>query len=139
MSESKNYNPDLVGIFYSYFHNIEGPILAVQYPPEFIILFRLLSRCISLDTFNSLSDYIITKDNLSKQVVRICVADKEIIGFPIQIKSQHYVRNAFNFNLCFVVNKGKSAKYKAMVEKIASKLEWLEKEKEYLQKADAVV
>lgn len=39
MISRKNHNPDLLGIFYSYFHNIEGPKLAVQYPPEYVLSF----------------------------------------------------------------------------------------------------
>ena len=49
------------------------------------------------------------------------------------------MRNAFNFNLCFVVNKGKSAEYESMVKKIALNLESLEREKGYLQKPDSQV
>ena len=67
------------------------------------------------------------------------MSDKEIIGYPIQITSQYYMRNAFNFNLCFVVNKGKSAEYESMVKKIALNLESLEREKGYLQKPDSQV
>ena len=139
MISRKNHNPDLLGILYSYFHNIEGPKLAVQYPPEYFVSFWYLNRCITLDVFNSISDYVITKGQLCGNLIRVCVSDKEIIGYPIQITSQHYMRNAFNFNLCFVVNKGKSAEYESMVKKIALNLESLEREKGYLQKPDSQV
>lgn len=38
MDEPDSCNPDLLGIFYSYFHNIEGPKLAVQYPSEYALI-----------------------------------------------------------------------------------------------------
>lgn len=69
----------------------------------------------------------------------MCVSDTEIIGYPIQISSQHYIRNAFNFNLCFVVKKGNSAEYESMVKKIGQKLESLEREKEFFQNPDSLV
>lgn len=139
MAFDNSHDPSLLGIFYSYFHNIEGPKLAIQYPPEYVFLFVDEYRCISLDTFNSISDYIITKDQLCGNIIRVCVSDTEIIGYPIQITSQHYIRNAFNFNLCFVVKKGNSAEYESMVKKIGQKLESLEREKEFFQKPDSLV
>ena len=92
-----------------------------------------------METFNSISDYIITKDSLCGKIIRVCVADKEIIGYPIQISSQHYNRNAFNFNICFIVKKGKSEEYQLMVKKVALQLEKLERKRGFLQEKECLV
>lgn len=76
------------------------------------------------------------KDELCYQPMRIAVDGIEIIGFPIQISSPHYFRNAFNFNVCFVVKEGESKSYEGMVKKIALKFENLEREKAFLQQPD---
>lgn len=39
MAIDNSHDPSLLGIFYSYFHNIEGPKLAIQYPPEYAFSF----------------------------------------------------------------------------------------------------
>lgn len=65
--------------------------------------------------------------------------EMDIVGFPIQISSPHYVRNAFNFNVCFVVKRGESKEFEAVVKKIALKLEDLEREKAFLQQPDILV
>ena len=123
MISCDKHNTNLIGLFYSFFHNIEGPKLAVEYPVD----------CISLETFNSISDYIITKDQLCGALIRVAIGNTEIVGYPIQISSPHYVRNAFNFNLCFIVKKGTSSQYESMVKKVALTLEFLERQKGYLQ------
>lgn len=34
MIACQKHNDSLLGVFYSFFHNIEGPKLAAKYPPE---------------------------------------------------------------------------------------------------------
>ena len=99
----------------------------------------LTDSCISIDTFNGITDYIITKDQLCGRTVRISIKDVDIVGFPMQISSHHYFRNEFNFNVCFVVKRGKSHGYEAMVKKTVLKLEYLEREKGFLQQPNILV
>ena len=133
------HNDSLLGVFYSFFHNIEGPKLAAKYPPEHGCFFPVMRSCISLDTFNSISDFVITKDQLCGSLISIAMKDVEVVGYPIQISSHHYTRNAFNFNVCFIVKRGFSAEYELMVKKIALKLECMEREKDFLQRVDVIV
>ena len=125
------HNDSLLGVFYSFFHNIEGPKLAAKYPPEQGRFFLVMRSCISLDTFNSISDFVITKDQLCGSLISIAMKDVEVVG--------HYTRNAFNFNVCFIVKRGFSAEYELMVKKIALKLECMEREKDFLQQVDVIV
>ena len=99
----------------------------------------LTYSCISIDTFNGITDYIITKDQLCGRTVRLSIKGVDIVGFPMQISSHHYFRNAFNFNVCFVVKRGKSQGYEAMVKKTVLKLEYLEREKGFLQQPNILV
>lgn len=71
--------------------------------------------------------------------MRVSIKDVDVVGFPMQISSRHYIRNAFNFNVCFVVKKGKSQGYEAMVKKTVLKLEYLEREKGFLQQPNILV
>ena len=98
-----------------------------------------MRSCISLDTFNSISDFVITKDQLCGSLISIAMKDVEVVGYPIQISSHHYTRNAFSFNVCFIVKRGFSAEYELMVKKIALKLECMEREKDFLQQVDVIV
>ena len=139
MIAAEKHNTSLLGVFYSYFHNIEGPKLAVEYPPKYFSSAHLTYSCISHDLFNRITDYIITKDELCYQPMRVAVNDIEIIGFPVQISSPHYFRNAFNFNICFVVKKGEYKCYEGMVKKIALKFESLERESAFLQQPNIEV
>lgn len=139
MISVEKHNTSLLGLFYSYFHNIEGPKLAVQYPHEYSSLQPLIFSCISLDTFNGITDYVITKDQLCGRLMRVSVNEIEIVGFPMQISSHHYIRNSFNFNVCFVVRRGESKYYESMAKKIVLKLEYLEREKSFLQQSNILV
>lgn len=42
MISCSKQNKNFVGLFYSFFHNIEGPKLAVAYPEKYILDRRLL-------------------------------------------------------------------------------------------------
>lgn len=133
------HNDSLLGVFYSFFHNIEGPKLAAKYPPEWERFFHVIRSCISLETFNSISDFVITKNQLCGSLISIVMNDVEIVGYPIQISSHHYTRNAFNYNICFIVKRGFSKEYELMVKKIALKFEGMEREKDFLQQVDVIV
>ena len=99
----------------------------------------VIRSCISLETFNSISDFVITKDQLCYSLISIALNSIEVVGFPIQISSHHYTRNAFNFNVCFILQRGASKEYELMVKKIALKLECMEREKDFLQRPDSLV
>lgn len=99
----------------------------------------MISSCISLDTFNSVSDFIITKDQLCGTLMRVAVGEIEIVGYPVQISSHDYMRNAFNFNICFIVKKGSSSQYESMVKKVAMTFESLERQNGFLQSPTILV
>ena len=139
MISVEKHNTSLLGLFYCYFHNIEGPKLAVQFPHESDSSHRFISSCISLETFNGITDYVITKYQLCGRLMRVSVNEIEIVGFPMQISSHHYIRNSFNFNVCFVVRRGESKYFESMAKKIVLKLEYLEREKGFLQQSNILV
>lgn len=62
-------------------------------------------------------------------VIFICrsVLGKKVIGCPVIIKNPKYERNAYFFNLCFVMESGaETTKYETVVKKLASYLKQIE-------------
>ena len=86
-----------------------------------------------------MSDFIITKDQLCGRLMRVAVEEIEIVGYPVQISSHDYMRNAFNFNICFIVKKGSSSQYESMVKKVAMTFESLERQNGFLQSPNILV
>lgn len=71
--------------------------------------------------------------------MRVAVKEIEIVGYPVQISSHDYMRNAFNFNICFIVKRGSSSQYESMVKKVAMTFESLERQNGFLQSPNILV
>ncbi|XP_003380762.1 tumor suppressor candidate 4 [Trichinella spiralis] len=115
--------PPLLGIFYAKFDSHLGPRILCQVPPD--------KQFIERDVFDTVSSFIITKSKLVDQLVKVDLADVKIIGYPKAIPGNQYDRNAYIFNVCFVVANTKTNDrdyvYEPLVEKLAKSLEILER------------
>ncbi|KRX17002.1 Nitrogen permease regulator 2-like protein [Trichinella nelsoni] len=120
--------PPLLGIFYAEFDSHLGPRILCQVPPD--------KQFIERDVFDTVSSFIITKSKLVDQLVKVDLADVKIIGYPKAIPGNQYDRNAYIFNVCFVVANTKTNDrdyvYEPLLEKLAKSLEMLERQRQFL-------
>lgn len=111
------------GICLTEFHPTTGPKIKYQIPDEII----------TKDDFDAIHPYIITKPDLKERLITISVLGKKVIGCPIIIENPKYERNAYFFNLCFVMDSTEETiKYETVVKKLASYLKQIETENEAL-------
>ncbi|XP_060866395.1 GATOR1 complex protein NPRL2 [Metopolophium dirhodum] len=121
------YDNPIKCIFVCHFHHTAGPKILCQVPKDFM----------SKDTFETVSVYMIPKGQLQKFIITITTRDNKILGYPIQINDQKYLRNAYYFNLCFVCDHNShTLHYEPIVKKLSSFLLNLEIEDNFLSKSD---
>ncbi|KRX96824.1 Nitrogen permease regulator 2-like protein [Trichinella pseudospiralis] len=122
--------PPILGIFYAKFDSQLGPRIVCQVPSD--------KQFIERDVFDTVSSFIITKSKLVDQLVKVNLAGVKIIGYPKAIPGNQYDRNAYIFNVCFVVenvaNNDRDYVYEPLVEKLAKSLEMLERQRQFLSK-----
>ena len=73
-----------------------------------VSLFRSKSRpAPGLFEFESISQYVIPKDQLCGRLVRCNTPSHRIIGFPVKLTGPRYrgYRNSFRYNVCFVFDR----------------------------------
>jgi hypothetical protein len=122
LNQSKQSN-DILALMFCEFDNVEGPK----------ILFQVPSNVINKVTFDSISSYIIPKDQLKNRIITITVGVYRIVGFPIYIEHPKYKRNKYMFNSCFIFDQNtNTCSYEAVVKKLASDLKTLEVESCFL-------
>lgn len=110
-------------IFLSEFHMTAGPKIVCQVPDNYI----------SKDTFESVSVYIIPKNQLQRSMLTVTVLGFKIIGFPVRIEGPKYTRNAYYFNLCFVFDAwARTVQYESVVRKLSDYLVAMEVESSFL-------
>eukprot|EP01135_Chromosphaera_perkinsii_P002494 Nk52_evm10s224 gene=Nk52_evmTU10s224 len=118
-------------IAYADFHPLKGPRLVLKDPQD--------TQYFDENDFNSISDYIITKPQLSNRLIVIeALQGKKIMGYPVSIEHKKYPRNALMFN-CFLVFKDDCfiASFEPVAEKLARFLTSLEKNHERLSQLHA--
>jgi hypothetical protein len=114
-------------IFLSEFHHTQGPIISHQVPEENI----------SKEMFDSIHNFIITKQELQNRLITLTSFGYKILGCPIYISNDKYKRNAFIFNVCFVVNEDtNTSQYGLVVKKLAGYLTQLEEDTAFLSKPE---
>ncbi|RUP50999.1 nitrogen permease regulator 2-domain-containing protein [Jimgerdemannia flammicorona] len=148
--------PRLHSIFYSVFHDKNGPIVVCQVPEGSITPLSpipptsltsasthhpltpssptLPPTAGSQDTnktlidFKVISEYIIPKKELCGHLVTISTPSYKVMGFPILIVDiEKYRRNDYMFNLCFVFERdAETSSYEPVVRKMAKLLDGLE-------------
>lgn len=87
-----NANEAVQCIFLCEFHVTQGRRIAVQVPEDFITKKR----------FETVSRYVIPQVQLQRSFLSVSLLGIKILGYPVRIDNQHYARNAFYFNVCFV-------------------------------------
>lgn len=135
--------PRIHSIFYAVFDIIKGTVVKHQVPEGSITPIQQSSNDKQTDSltvephngktlidFESISEYIIPKNQLYKRLVTICTNGYKVMGCPVIMhdheKYRHF-RNEFRFNLCFVFEEdAETSSYEAVVRKLSRVLEGLE-------------
>uniref|UniRef100_A0A2P2I0T8 Nitrogen permease regulator 2-like protein n=1 Tax=Hirondellea gigas TaxID=1518452 RepID=A0A2P2I0T8_9CRUS len=111
------------GLFFAQFHPKFGPQIQYKYPPD----------CISCDLFDKLTNFIIPKPDVLRQVVTITSLGVKVKGYPNKIEDSKYERNALLFNLCLVFKpEARTAPYRPLIHKLSDYLHSLETENGFL-------
>ncbi|BHF66121.1 Nitrogen permease regulator-like 2 [Sparganum proliferum] len=84
---------ELVGILYSTFENVRGPVICYQYPKDYV----------STDQFKQIAHAVIPRADLTHQPITIEEFGHFIVGFPQRIEGTQYKRNTLLFNVCLVI------------------------------------
>src|SRR3989338_4826345 len=87
----------LLGLFFSEFDNRTGRTVPLMVP----------ERVVSLEAVDLVGDYIITKPQLCGRVITVRAAeaslDAVLVGYPVCLEHDRFDRNAYWFNLVFVL------------------------------------
>lgn len=88
----------------------ELPSLSVSSDPDYSAAphFRPKTRASpGLFEFESISQYVIPKDQLCGRLVRCNTPSHRIIGYPVKLTGPRYsgYRNSFRYNVCFVFDR----------------------------------
>ncbi|VDI32327.1 nitrogen permease regulator 2-like protein [Mytilus galloprovincialis] len=106
------------GMCLAEFHPTAGPKIKYQIPEEVF----------SKEDLDAIHPYIITKPDLKERLITLNTLGKKVIGCPVIIENPKYARNAYIFNLFFVMDsKTETTKYEPVVKKLASYLKQIEK------------
>src|SRR4051812_42556292 len=122
----KDEESPILGILFCEFHYQQGPRIIFQEPETGI-------DKLTPETFNSLTPYIIPKDELQGRLLTVNSQGVKIIGFPVSLDDPRFIRNRYIFNLCFVCSPSKrTVQYEPLVKKLALYLRDLESECHYV-------
>lgn len=97
---------------------------------------------LSSDVFDSISDYVITKQQLCGKIITVTAPDAgvRVMGFPICIEDKKYHRNALLFNVAFILAEHADVVgLQPLLRKLALTLRAAEIESEYLHKEETRV
>eukprot|EP01102_Stenamoeba_stenopodia_P017161 TRINITY_DN6109_c0_g1_i2.p1 TRINITY_DN6109_c0_g1~~TRINITY_DN6109_c0_g1_i2.p1 ORF type:complete len:202 (-),score=27.56 TRINITY_DN6109_c0_g1_i2:14-586(-) len=121
-------------ILYCEFDNQTGPKIAYQVPATFI----------TNDVFDSIAEYVITKNFLYGRITAITTSKGyKLMGVPVCIENvlkYKHARNALLFNICFVFGKGvdeaETSVYEPVIRKLSYIFRSLEVESGFLTKQE---
>ncbi|VDM04266.1 unnamed protein product, partial [Schistocephalus solidus] len=105
---------ELVGILYSAFENVRGPVIGYQYPKDYVSTTDVYVVDIALhtnnfnlsflqDQFKQIAHAVIPRADLTHRPITIEEFGHFIVGFPQRIEGTQYKRNTLLFNVCLVV------------------------------------
>ncbi|KHJ41958.1 nitrogen permease regulator 2 [Trichuris suis] len=119
-----DFVPPLLCLIYAEFDARVGPRIVYQVPVEIV----------TKELFDSLSAFLIPRSELVDRLIKVDLPSLKIMGYPKAIENNKYERNAFIFNLCFVVANVAEVDfvYEPLVEKLAKSLEAFELECSFL-------
>ena len=106
-------------IFLSQFHPDQGPMIRCQWPTDFL----------SKEKFDSLSSFIIPKNELQAHTITVNCLGYKISGYPTYLHDKKYRRNYLLFNLCIVSYPwSRTVQFEPVVRKLSQFFVNLEKE-----------
>lgn len=83
--------------------------------------------------FDTVSDYIIPKQELCDRLVTVCTNRSRILGYPMCIEDRKYDRNEYIFNIAIVLDENVDpSSYKSVVRKLAKLFRALEEQSGFL-------
>ncbi|KAI5966575.1 NPR2 [Candida pseudojiufengensis] len=151
----------IVAIFYAVFHPTEGTKIVHQYPNNSIKTASSNKNPNKNDqddndktndnedddedeedeglfNFDTVKNYIIPKPQLCNQLISFKINKFKVIGYPINMKNEHYARNSFSFNFCFVFNYeiGDVTPYESAIKRMGQMFHVLEEQNFLLSKLD---
>ncbi len=102
-------------------NSLPGTKIVAQKPPGCIVAEEGVDRARLFD-FETMAEYIIPKQAFCNTYVTIKTPDEKhlILGHPVCIKNEKYIRNEFMFNFCIVLDPMTNAlPYEAVVRRLA--------------------
>lgn len=84
--------------------------------------------------FETVSEYIIPKQELCDRLVTVCTNKYRILGYPVCLEDRKYERNEFIFNFAIVLDEDvvEYSTYKSVVRKVAKLFKALEEQSGFL-------
>jgi hypothetical protein len=83
--------------------------------------------------FHSISQLIIPGQQFCDRLMTACVKDYRVLGFPVCVEHQRYVRNQYIFNLCLVLHEdAEFSGHVTIVRKLATLFRNLEEQSMFL-------
>ncbi|KAL1923629.1 uncharacterized protein VTP21DRAFT_8609 [Calcarisporiella thermophila] len=131
--------PRLLSVFYAEFHPDKGPKVLYEVPEGSVLPTPNITPLVD---FDSISEYIVPKEELSDRLVTITTGHHKVIGYPVRLEGirYHKRRNLFQFNLCFVFDKdAETSSYDPVVRKCARVLKAIEEENLFLSNSSTGV
>jgi len=106
-------------IFLAQFHPEQGPLVRCQWPHDFL----------SKENFESVSRFIIPKNEIQAQTVTVNCLGYKISGYPTYLHDKKYKRNYLLFNLCVVCYPwSRTVQFEPFIRKLSQFFGNLEKE-----------
>lgn len=132
METSDGFTP-ITAIFYAIFHSTEGTKIINQVPEN-----AINSGPKSLFNFNTIKNYVIPKPQLCNKLISFKVGKYKVIGYPVNVQNDSYLRNTFKFNLCFVFPyNSETISYELTIKRIGKMFKVLEEQNFLLSRLNA--
>ena len=114
---------DIRAVFLSQFHPDQGPMIRCQWPADFL----------SKENFDSLSSFIIPKNELQAHTITVNCLGYKISGYPTYLHDRKYRRNYLLFTLCIASYPwSRTVQFESIVRKLSQFFINLEKESSIL-------
>ena len=118
---------DIRAVFLAQFHPDQGPMIRCQWPVDFL----------SKENFDSVSSFIIPKNELQAHTITVNCLGYKISGYPTYLHDKKYRRNYLLFNLCIVSYPwSRTVQFEPVVRKLSQFFVNLEKESVLLSGSD---
>ncbi|EKX42004.1 hypothetical protein GUITHDRAFT_141484 [Guillardia theta CCMP2712] len=96
-------------------------------------VFQAPENLVSADTCDYLSDHLIASSELCGHLISVTAFGLRFVGHPEHIRDEHYERNQFMFNVCFVFDATTDVSaYQPIVKQVASDFRLMETQHRFL-------